>query len=828
MSQPRSPQDTQALLQSMLQRLKLQPATDTQRRQSPLSPTSDTQDPGKDGERSPSLRTKLAGNIGSNGDVGLSPVDDVSRAMGAGKGGGASRHTLRKWDSRDEFAIPDFGSKVTGFKDAPGQWRARAVPSRDVDLVSQPLSGSQGVSPPSHVMGSGWSEQPLTPVVAPPGRECLAGGTNGHPTQTSTGGDVTPCRKQEEEVPQLKSRRLKFPLRGRGSDKRQSRAGVRGGSGREARGGEDKGKGESEVGAEGEERSESAVGDQTRGQEGLSKDAGVLNDGPDAGEVPRARPGAAHLTSPPFNKDSCTVVAEGTESSRTSSLKQSESGFTPRVYVWSLGSANPGLDTGSPVESGAFGNRGLNNVMGVFLANQGTAESSLVAAKKKKRLSERSTKRWTLNIMDRWRESRGSLGKREKKDKGITEGKIHQLVAEADITELSNDKGAQLSQGPIREVQGEAPPTGSERGITEGHVRPSSDSDFGLGSFSLLDEILTGQEWAQFLSPTQTDVPTYQRLSEFESHRLGTNQTIQSQDTDQSSLNLSRESKPGTANPQGNLGPMDQVPNRDTAHMSTDVSMDISEPSQIFKQHGEVEVIQSEPMEHSDVQSQLSRDEMRTNPVLRTDLFVNKPGGDPHISSQRNQIPPNRKRVYLSQERVTEREGKKEEQRDRGREDRNGESVKEGTTSQAQQEVGSRDDQSVIMPLYPLCPPSLSPSSSSPSPARRYRGILKHSGSRDSMETVTKKRRLDDILHVRFAEEVVAIEPRELVLEDHDPDEEEESAWTQDEESEDEEEEDSGMQEEQEVVPVPAPARPSLSAWVSALKIKKSGRKPKQ
>ena len=45
------------------------------------------------------------------------------------------------------------------------------------------------------------------------------------------------------------------------------------------------------------------------------------------------------------------------------------------------------------------------------------------------------------------------------------------LVAEADITELSNDKGAQTSQGPIREVQGEAPPTGSERGITEGHVR---------------------------------------------------------------------------------------------------------------------------------------------------------------------------------------------------------------------------------------------------------------------------------------------------------------------------------------------------------------------
>ncbi|XP_062332803.1 uncharacterized protein zgc:113229 [Osmerus eperlanus] len=467
--------------------------------------------------------------------------------------------------------------------------------------------------------------------------------------------------------------------------------------------------------------------------------------------------------------------------------------------------------------------------MGVFSANQGTAESSLVAAKKKKRLSERSTKRWTLNIMDRWRESRGSLGKREKKDKGITEGKIHQLVAEADITELSNDKGAQLSQGPIREVQGEAPPIGSERGITEGHVRPSSDSDFGLGSFSLLDEILTGQEWAQFLSPTQTDVPTYQRLSEFESHRLGTNQIIQSQDTDQSSLNLSRESKPGTVNPQGNLGPMDQVPNRDTAHMSTDVSMDISEPSQIFKQHGEVEVIQSEPMEHSDVQSQLSRDEMRTNPVLRMDLFVNKPGGDPHISSQSNQIPPNRKRVYHSQERVAEREGKKEEQRDSGREDRNGESVKEGTTSQAQQEEGSRDDQSVIMPLYPLSPPSLSPSSSSPSPARRYRSILKHSGSHDSMETVTKKRRLDDILRVRFAEEVVVIEPRELVLEDHDPDEEEESAWTQDEESDDEEEEDSGMQEEQEVVPVPVPvARPSLSAWVSALKRKKSGRKPKQ
>ena len=163
-----------------------------------------------------------------------------------------------------------------------------------------------------------------------------------------------------------------------------------------------------------------AVGDQTTGQEGLSEHAGVLNDGPDAGEVPYA-----HLTSPPFNKDSCAVVAAGTESSRTSSQNQSESGFTPRVYMWSLGIANPGLDTGSPVKSGAIGYGGLNDVMGVFSANQGTADSSLVAAKKKKRLSERSTKRWTLNIMDRWRESRGSLGKREKKDNGITEGKIN-------------------------------------------------------------------------------------------------------------------------------------------------------------------------------------------------------------------------------------------------------------------------------------------------------------------------------------------------------------------------------------------------------------------
>ena len=80
---------------------------------------------------------------------------------------------------------------------------------------------------------------------------------------------------------------------------------------------------------------------------------------------------------------------------------------------------------------------------------------------------------------------------------------------------------------------------------------------------------------------------------------------------------------------------------------------------------------------------------------------------------------------------------------------------------------------------------------------------------------------------MRFAEEVVAIEPRELVLEDNDTDEEEESTWTEDEESDDEEEEDSGMQ--QEVVPVPVPvSRPSLPAWVSALKMKKSGRKPKQ
>lgn len=42
-------------------------------------------------------------------------------------------------------------------------------------------------------------------------------------------------------------------------------------------------------------------------------------------------------------------------------------------------------------------------------------------------------------------------------------------------------------------------------------LRSTSDFDFGLGSFSLLEEIVTGQEWAKFLNPNLT-VP--QRTSE--------------------------------------------------------------------------------------------------------------------------------------------------------------------------------------------------------------------------------------------------------------------------------------------------------------------------
>lgn len=44
--------------------------------------------------------------------------------------------------------------------------------------------------------------------------------------------------------------------------------------------------------------------------------------------------------------------------------------------------------------------------------------------------------------------------------------------------------------------------------------RLNSDFEFGLGSFSLLDEIVTGQEWAKFLNPTQQSSGSQRPLPE--------------------------------------------------------------------------------------------------------------------------------------------------------------------------------------------------------------------------------------------------------------------------------------------------------------------------
>lgn len=41
--------------------------------------------------------------------------------------------------------------------------------------------------------------------------------------------------------------------------------------------------------------------------------------------------------------------------------------------------------------------------------------------------------------------------------------------------------------------------------------RPASDFELGLGSFSLLEEITKGQEWAKFLSPSLSSSSTNQR-----------------------------------------------------------------------------------------------------------------------------------------------------------------------------------------------------------------------------------------------------------------------------------------------------------------------------
>ncbi|XP_054453188.1 uncharacterized protein zgc:113229 [Anoplopoma fimbria] len=479
--------------------------------------------------------------------------------------------------------------------------------------------------------------------------------------------------------------------------------------------------------------------------------------------------------------------------------------FTPKVFMWSLKPKEANLDTqvqeneALHMGNGGFGALAMNKDMQVVAANSGS--------RRKQRSSENKTRRWTQKIKERWRDRPGSFGNKGKKEGGTVDQKSelgleisppNQLMTAGNV--INTSKKEEERTLPVLDSSGPSntTPTNSEDGTNEGYMRSTSDFEFGLGSFSLLEEIVTGQEWARFLNPNQSAASAHQRPSELKI-------TPNLNDTSPSSLILSQQ---GVVNNQWGFKGTETSPDLDfsRAQISPDafqpVSMDVSEGKQAAVRGVHSEADQSEPMEHG-----LTR---RPRSFLETKVMLEN-------SALKSRVALNRKRqhhlAYRDDTLHTERMSDGKEA------DREGFMSSPSTTSNHVMEETGESQRDNSIPLYILNSPSLSPSTPlAPAP----RGVLKHSISRDSqssMETVTKRRRVEENRRVHFSETVVAIAPPEM------------ESYATDSEDDSEDEEDSlaerECEEEQAAIEeVAAPARrPALPAWIQALKRRNTRRK---
>ncbi|KAI3351711.1 hypothetical protein L3Q82_020550 [Scortum barcoo] len=514
-----------------------------------------------------------------------------------------------------------------------------------------------------------------------------------------------------------------------------------------------------------------------------------------------------HVERGSFGTSAMTKQTANNKEAVTGTGQNQDQGFTPKVYMWSLKPTDASLDTGGQegqvphVGNGGLGALAQSKDMQIVPTSQKTTNSS---SRRKQRPSENKTaRRWTQKIKERWRDRPGSFGKKGKEEGGREDKESeqkteispqNQLLAVGRLTDTPNkeEERALTSLGSSNHTEGST---------SEGHIRSIGDFEFGLGSFSLLEEIVMGQEWAKFLNPGQSAASAYQRPSEEPLRHF----TIPSNphDSGQSSLTLNQL---GGVNNQWSFGATKASPDFSMAQVSPDaflpVSMDVTEGKQ--QQYNRREADQSEPMEHGHTRRPPSL-------VEPANILIN--------SALKTRVQLNRKRQYQSAERRDERL-QTEKTSHVSEADRGGSTPSQGQTSSHPMEEAGGSERDDVIPLYTLNSPSL-PLSPTSFPPYSPRGVLKHSISHDSeasMETVTKRRRVEENRRVRFSEEILTIAPPELDLDATDSEEDSEA------------EEDSVIEQECEEVPAPieevAPARRhALPAWILALKRRNTGRK---
>ncbi|XP_012727322.2 uncharacterized protein LOC105932628 [Fundulus heteroclitus] len=460
------------------------------------------------------------------------------------------------------------------------------------------------------------------------------------------------------------------------------------------------------------------------------------------------------------------------------------------VPVWSVTSAGPGLagggHAGFHVGNGGTGSLEQNKDVQVFSSSQ------ITTSKTRKRSTESKTRRWTQKIKERFKDRHGNVGKKGKEE-GIPEQETQVIRAETPGNRTNNDEDCSRKLHPAQTEDN-----------TMSNNRRSSDLDIGLGSFSLLEEIVQGQEWAKFINPNFSTTSGTERPSQDPSSQPHAQPNPHS-------LNLS----PGSLNPAGTGS--NQWSFRST-ESSPAPAFSMPPPAPVFppaptdtsalKQQAD----QPEPMEDGQ-----NRSEMLSRLQLKLSAFA-ETSGNPYHSIVRNRLQMSRKRQHQPAER---REERLQTQRasDGEKTDKGPLCSPSSASIQMMEESVEPQQESVSPPHEPRPHPiPLSPTSFNPA-ALPPRSVLRQKAPHDSessIETLTKRRRVEEKRQVHFCEQVTTIESADMDFTDSEEDSgaDEDSSFEPDFEA--------VQAEMDEALPA---RRSNLPAWIQALKKMNAGKK---
>ncbi|XP_041847091.1 uncharacterized protein LOC121643635 [Melanotaenia boesemani] len=497
-------------------------------------------------------------------------------------------------------------------------------------------------------------------------------------------------------------------------------------------------------------------------------------------------------------------------------------GLTPKIYFWSMKSTD--------ADTAGQGNKTLHMGNEVDGSREQSKDVQIVSkttnSRRKQWSSENKTRRWTLKIKEKWKDRQGNLGKKGKEEGGTADQMTeqgtptstpNQLLMSENVMTTPEEDGAPDNSGSSKIL-----PAQWEDNFFDNNFRSTNDSEIGFGSFSLLEEIIKGQEWAKFINPnfsanSVSQTPVKEPLNQ---HKIQPNPQNYTQSP--GILNQlgggsnqwtfkSTESTPGTF-----IGMPQTSP-----QAFTSASMDMSEGKQqqqcVYRQSDP-----SESMKDSCKQSDVRSAETGPGLQLRPSSFPVL-ADNPHSSARKSRLQTSRKRQHQSAERRDEKL-QTEKMSDGKEADRGSISCPSSTSCNMMDESGETQQDNVI-PLYALnLHPTPLPSSLSNPFAPAPRGVLRHSMAQQtesSMETLTKRRRVEENRRVHFSEDVVTISSPDLDLDAVDSEEDSGSGAEEDSVTDSVE-----CEMEQAVTEEVAPVRrTALPAWILALKRKNTGRK---